>query len=620
MCGIAGFCNFHMDYTSDSEGWNKVLVAMRESIAHRGCDNVGEYLREHVGFGHTRLSIRDLAGGAQPIVRQSSGKEFVIVYNGEIYNADELTRELISAGYVFETTTDTEVILYGYMHWGYDFVRKLNGIFAFVIWDGAQEELILYRDGAGVKPLFYTRKDATLVFGSEIKALFRHPDVRPELDMNSFREIFGIGPARTSGCGVFRGVSELKPGTYAILSRDGLKHIPYWDLTARDHTDSHEETVEKVSFLVRDAIQRQMVSDVPVCTFLSGGIDSSIVTAVASKFRNAGGTNLNTFSFDFKGNELYFQSNPFQKTRDRPFVDIMLQHCAVNHSYLECDEAELAELLALAVDAKDLPGMADVDASLLYFCSLVKRHNKVALTGECADEIFGGYPWFYREDLILGDGFPWSKDLSARTLLLSDDFIRDLELADYVSDRYRDSVKAAPKLDGEDAFESKRREITYLNIKWFMQTLLDRMDRTSMYSGLEARVPFADHRIMEYVFNVPWSMKCRDGVEKSLLREACRDLLPEEILHRKKSPYPKTYNPNYEKLLSEKLQQIMSDPNSPVMAYIDPQKVREFIKTPAEYGRPWFGQLMAGPQLMAYMIQVNCWLEKFNPVIDLSKN
>ncbi|OPZ89145.1 MAG: Asparagine synthetase (glutamine-hydrolyzing) 3 [Firmicutes bacterium ADurb.Bin419] len=611
MCGIAGFCNFDINYTEDKGFWYNTLINMRKSIAHRGSDNTGEFLRKHVGLCHTRLSIRDLSLGAQPIVRSIDGIEYVIVYNGEIYNTDEIMPELIKAGYTFETTTDTEVILYAYIHYGIDFVNKLNGIFAFAIWDSRRKCLTLYRDRVGVKPLFYAIKDNTIVFGSEIKSLFCFPGLNPEIDLNGFREIFGIGPARTSGNGVFKGINEVKPGQYAVFSEVGLRDVCYWELESHEHTDNYEQTVEKVSFLVRDAITRQMVADVPVCSFLSGGIDSSIVTAVASGFLTEKGSQLNTFSFDFTGNDIYFKSNDFQPERDRPFVDIMLKQYNLNHTYLECDESVLASLLYKAVDAKDLPGMADIDASLLYFCSLVKTHNKVALTGECADEIFGGYPWFYKSELIQVNGFPWSKDVSTRTLLLSDDFINELQLNDYISAKYNDSLKLVPHLDGENSVERRRREIAYLNIKWFMQTLLDRMDRASMYSGLEARVPFADHRIIEYVFNVPWDMKYKNGVEKSLLREACKELLPEELLFRKKSPYPKTYNPNYEQLLVDTFSDIINNPNSPIMAFTDKKKALSFIKAPAEYGKPWFGQLMAAPQLMAYMIQVNYWLEKY---------
>jgi len=290
----------------------------------------------------------------------------------------------------------------------------------------------------------------------------------------------------------------------------------------------------------------------------------------------------------------------------------MLGKYNLKHTYLECDEERLANLLYTSVDAKDLPGMADIDSSLLYFCSLVRKSNKVALTGECADEIFGGYPWFYRDELFWTNGFPWSRNIQTRQMLLSDDFVKDLKLEEYVSERYMESLKEVPYLDGENQTDRRRREIAYLNIKWFMQTLLDRMDRASMYSALEARVPFADHRIVEYVFNVPWDMKCRDGVEKSILREACKELLPEKILFRKKSPYPKTYNPNYLRILIEKFSEIINNPNSPIMSFVDKKKALSFIQAPAEYGNPWFGQLMASPQLIAYMIQVNYWMEKYH--------
>lgn len=584
---------------------------MRTAIAHRGHDQTGEYLRRSVGLAHTRLSIRDLAGGAQPMVRRRGDEEYGIVYNGEIYNAEELKEALLRRGYRFETTCDTEVILCGYMEYGMEVAKKLNGIFAFAIWDGRREALFLCRDRLGVKPLFYAVEGSTLVFGSEPKALFAHPQIHPRAGLDSFREIFGVGPARTPGCGVFRGLREVKPGCILSYAREGVKERPYWSLEARPHTDSYEETVERVSWLLRDAVRRQLVSDVPVCSFLSGGIDSTVVTALASRQLAEEGKTLNTFSFDFAHNDTCFQSNAFQPTRDRPYVDKVLELYPLHHTYLECDEATLADLLEDAVVMKDLPGMTDVDASLLYFCGLVKRHNKVALTGECADEIFGGYPWFYREELLHTDGFPWSADLAARTALLSEEAVRMLELEDYVRQRYLDTLAQVPALPEERGEARRRREMGFLNLRWFMQTLLDRMDRTSMAWGLEARVPFADHRIVEYVYNVPWSMKYQDGMEKKLLRDACGDLLPPELLYRKKSPYPKTYSPAYEALLTERFRRLLDDPQAPVHRFLDRKKAERFLEQPKDYGRPWFGQLMAGPQMLAYFLQVNCWMERY---------
>lgn len=612
MCGISGFCNFDQDYLMKKPLWDERLTNMRQTLSHRGNDSSGLYLSSHAGLSHARLSIRDLSNGTQPMVRTHQDRTCAIAYNGEIYNTEELIPELTRAGYTFESSSDTEVILYAYMHYGTDFVLRLNGIFSFAIWDAQKEMLLLYRDRVGIKPHFYAVTDHTLLFASEPKALFAYPGFSPSITLKSLQEILAIGPARTPGCGVFQNVFEVLPGHYLTFTRDGLKQHPYWDLTSAPHTDSYHDTVEKVSMLVRDAVRRQMISDVPVCTFLSGGIDSSIVTAIASEQLRRQGEQLHTFSFDFTENEKYFQSNAFQPERDLPYVNLMKERLGTSHTYLECAPSTLVDTLETAVDAKDLPGMTDVDASLLYFCSLVAKHNKVALTGECADEIFGGYPWFYRKELLERDGFPWAADMSARTVFLDEELCASLDLTAYSHARYEDTLARVPLLAGETGEEKKRRQVAYLNIKWFMQTLLDRMDRTSMYSGLEARVPFADHRIMEYVFNVPWEMKYRNGVEKTLLRDACADLLPPELLHRKKSPYPKTYHPEYETRLAERLLAIINNPNAPLTPLIDKKKAQVFIASHKELGRPWFGQLMAGPQLMAYFIQINYWMEKYH--------
>ncbi len=612
MCGISGFCNFDQDYREKKSFWEKHLILMQQTLAHRGNDGAKPCLFAHAGLSHAHPVSRDAKGSAQPTMRRQDSDACAVACSGKIYNADELIPELTRAGCVFRTSSDAEVILCAYLHYGTDFVSRLNGVFALAIWDEEKETLLLYRDRAGIKPLFYAVKDGTLLFGSEPKTLFAYPGFSPAITADSLREILALGPAHTPGCGVFKDVSEVLPGHYLTFTREGIRQHLYWDLTGRPHTDSYADTVEKVSFLVRDAVRRQMISDAPVCSFLSGGIDSSIVTAVAAARLREHGETLHTFSFDFTENEKYFQSNAFQPERDLPYVRLMSEYLHTDHTCLECDPATLADALSAAVDAKDLPGMTDVDASLLYFCSLVAKQNKVALTGECADEIFGGYPWFYRRELLERDGFPWAADMDARTVFLNEDLCASLNLAEYAHTRYEEALARVPLLDGETGETKKRRQVAYLNIKWFMQTLLDRMDRDGMYSGLEGRVPFADHRIMEYVFNVPWEMKYQNGVEKALLRGACADLLPPELLHRKKSPYPKTYHPAYEKRLAERLTALVSDPNAPIAPLIDRKKALAFIASHKELGRPWFGQLMAGPQLMAYFIQINDWMKKYH--------
>lgn len=641
MCGIAGFVNFRRNYLRDEKRFLGVLEEMNRVLKHRGPDGDGIDLRKHCGLAHVRLSILDLSRGLQPMTKRIGERNCTIVYNGEVYNMVALRKDLEKDGVHFTTTSDTEVILAGYMLYGAEFVKKLNGIFAFAIWDENKQQLLLFRDPVGVKPFFYTilkgrdAMDDTLIFASELKGLFVYPGCRPRINRESLKEVLGLGPAKTYGKGVFEGVVELLPGHYLICDRQGMHEECYWKLESREHEDDYVTTVEKVSYLVQDAVKMQMLSDIPISTFLSGGVDSSLVTAICAKELHRQGKQLRTFSFDFKDNAKYFQSNAFQPSEDRPYVDKMVDYAKTEHIYLECNKEQQADYLYRAVDARDLPCMTDIESSMLYFCSKVVDYNKVTLTGECADEIFGGYPWFHKQECFDADCFPWSMDISPRNCFLKEEVAEELDLETYAKAAYEKSVAETPLLAGETATEKRRREISYLNLKWFMVTLLDRMDRTSMYAGLEARVPFADYRIIEYLWNVPWDMKYplmpaidgvplgrkQDGkqylnavripVVKGLLRAAGEDYLPTEVLYRKKSPYPKTYDPGYEKLLAGRLEEVLEDGHSPIMALVDKEKVRKFLHAVKDYGKPWYGQLMAGPQMIAYWLQIHYWMEKY---------
>lgn len=611
MCGIAGFFNPYADYTEEEPKWRHILEDMNRAQKRRGPDDEGTYLSPFCGLAHVRLEIIDLLTGNQPMIRKETGRECAIIFNGEIYNMHELKTELLREGASFRTTSDTEVILTGYMLHGKDYIKKLNGIFAVAIWDSNPEQLLLFRDRLGVKPLFYTLTDKTLVFASEIKGLFAYPDVKPILDHDGLCEIFALGPAKSYGKGVFKGVLEVLPGHCLTFDRTTCTAEAYWKLESRPHEDSMEKTIEKTAWLLEDAVKKQMLSDIPISTFLSGGVDSSLVTAICAKELKKQGKVLHTFSFDFQDNQKYFQSNAFQPSQDRPYVEQMAAFAGTNHRFLECTNQDQLDCLYKAVDARDLPCMADVESSMLYFCSKVTDYNKVTLTGECADEIFGGYPWFHNQKAFETAAFPWSMSMEPRQALLDDALIRDLHMEDYARAAYEKTIRETPILAGDTPEEKRRREIAYLNLRWFMATLLDRMDRTSMYNGLEARVPLADHRIVEYIFNVPWQMKCPDGIVKGLLRYAGEGLLPEEILWRRKSPYPKTYDPAYEKMLGNRLKEVLAEPSAPIRVLLDTRKVHTFLNSPSDYGKPWYGQLMAGPQMLAYMLQVNYWLEKY---------
>ena len=612
MCGIAGFYNPTEDYIAQKPKWQKVLENMNGVQKRRGPDDEGTYLNHRCGLAHVRLEIIDLLTGQQPMIRKRDGRECAIVFNGEIYNMKELKMQLLSEGASFRTTSDTEVILEGYLLHGREYIKKLNGIFAIALCDSLSNQLLLFRDRLGVKPLFYTLKNHTLVFASEIKGLFAYPGIEPILDQDGLCEVFALGPAKSYGKGVFKDIWEVLPGHCLTFSSDYCRQDAYWKLKSHPHEDSMETTVEKTRWLVEDAVKQQMLSDIPISTFLSGGVDSSLVTAICSRELKKQGKQLNTFSFDFQDNNKYFQSNSFQPSQDRPYVEQMTNFAKTNHRFLECSNEDQFCFLFHAVDARDLPCMADVESSMLYFCSKVKDYNKVTLTGECADEIFGGYPWFHNEKAFQTDAFPWSISMEPRQALLTDEIIHSLPMEEYAHAAYDRTIRETPVLPEDTPEEKRRREIAYLNLRWFMATLLDRMDRTSMYNGLEARVPLADHRIVEYIFNVPWHMKCPNGTVKGLLRRAGEGLLPETILWRRKSPYPKTYDPAYEKMLGKYLKEVISDPAAPVRTFVDSKKVFSFLNSPSDYGKPWYGQLMAGPQMLAYILQVNYWLETYH--------
>lgn len=615
MCGIAGFYHKEKDYRERAEYYRSLLTAMHGALWHRGPDEEGIYLSRHCGLAHSRLSIIDIQGGHQPMIRNKDGRTCAIVYNGELYNTEELRQMLQIRGCQFTTSSDTEVILTGVMEMGVEFVKKMNGIFAFAIWDSTGQKLYLFRDPMGVKPLFYTWCGEELIFASELKGIFAHPQPKPEVDKNGWNEIFGIGPARSGGCGVFKNVHEVLPGEYLVCQRQGFYKKKYWELESHPHEDSYEKTVEKVSFLVHDAIARQMVSDVPICTFLSGGVDSSLVSAICASELKKQGRQLTTFSFDFVDNQKNFKANDFQPSQDRPYVEKMVEYLGSEHHFLECDNEQQISMLTESVKAHDLPAMADIDSSMLFFCSLVAKTHKVTLTGECADEIFGGYPWFHKKEGMEAKMFPWTMDLTPRKQLLSDEFLQELGMEEYVAEAYEKSIAEVPTCAEDTPQEARRREISYLNLKWFMQTLLNRMDRTSMYCGLEARVPFADTRIVQYVWNVPWEMKAKDGVVKNLLREAGRGKLPEEVLFRRKSPYPKTYDPRYENLLKSMFRNMMEDSHAPVLQLLDKKKLEAFFGQTSDYGKPWYGQLMAGPQMLAYLFQVNEWMKMYKVIV-----
>lgn len=603
MCGIAGVVNYYNKFEQPT------LTSMLEALRLRGPDQQATYSSDFVHLINTTLAVSG-TNQKPPIHTTFNGNEYTLVMDGRIYNAKEIKSELVSLGHTFEGHSDAEVVLKAYAQWKEGCLHKLNGVFAFAVWDKQHQKLFFARDRIGVKPLFYAVAKDDFVFGSEIKVLLKHPEIKPEIDINSIAEIILIGPGRTPGYGVFVNIKELLPGHFGYYSKEGLKIQKYWQLTDREHTDSLEETIEKVCFLVTDSIKRQLNCDMPVCTFLSGGLDSSIISAIADKEAAKNGWQLHTFSLDYVGNEKFFKSSKFQPNADREYVLKMCRHLNSKHHFIEIDTPELADALYAAVDARDLPGMADVDSSLLLFCKGVKNYATVALSGECADEIFGGYPWYRDKTIRASEGFPWAQSTSYRAGFLHNDLKGLIDPHKYVQQKYQSTLKQVSKLSGLSESEGRLREMVVLNFKWFMQTLLDRNDRISSFVGLEVRVPYCDYRIAEYLYSVPWEYKDYNNYEKGLLRKAMLDLLPNDVLWRKKSPFPKTHNPSYLQEVTGRLKEIISDSSQPIHQIVDKQALNSLINS--SNPQPWYGQLMTTPQTIAYFLQVNYWLKAYN--------
>lgn len=602
MCGIAGMLSKDIDLRER----RTLIKNISDSLKMRGPDGYGDFTKPYVSLIHRRLAVIDPERGAQPM---TFGK-YTIVYNGEIYNTEEIRNELTAAGYSFDTHCDTEIILKAYHLWKEESCKKLNGIFAYAVWDDEAKELFLCRDRIGVKPLYFTQKDGIFAFASRIKSLLLIPEVSSDVDENGLNEIFMLGPAKTIGTAVFKDIKELPPATYLKFSGGKYEIKEYWQLKAAEHTENESETIEHTHFLVTDAIRRQLISDMPLCTFLSGGLDSSIISRVASDDYRRKGKTLDTYSVDYTDNDKYFKKSLFQPNKDSDYIDRISGYLSTDHKNIILDNKDVAHTLIESTYARNLPGFTDVDSSLLLFCREVKKEQTVALSGECADEIFGGYPWYHNKDILFEETFPWSRSTNVRQSILKDGLLKNG--AEYAHARYLETVAKTSYLDTDNKTERRMREMFRLNLDWFMQTLLVRKDVMSMESSLEVRVPFCDYRIVEYAYNMPWSIKSLDGREKGVLRKAFENELPYEITWRKKSPYPKTHNPIYFNEVCKMVKEVLKDKTSPLHDMLNRNKIKELTEDPDALSEPWYGQLMRGPQVLAYIVQIYYWIKDNN--------
>ncbi|WP_030736751.1 asparagine synthase (glutamine-hydrolyzing) [Streptomyces sp. NRRL S-31] len=612
MCGITGWVSYDRDLTAEGPA----LHTMTETMACRGPDDRGVWSEGPAALGHRRLAIIDLPGGRQPMSVPTPGGTVALVYSGETYNFTELRRELTDRGHRFTTDSDTEVVLHGYLEWGDAVAERLNGMYAFAVWDGRHDKLVMIRDRMGIKPFYYHPTADGVLFGSEPKAILANPLVRPRVTLDGLRELFVM--VKTPGHAVWDGLREVEPGTVVTVDRSGLSTRVYWRLETRPHTDDRDTTIATVRTLLDDIVRRQLVADVPRCTLLSGGLDSSAMTALAARQLAAEGEKVRSFAVDFVGQSENFVADELRGTPDTPFVHDVARLAGTDHQDIVLDSESLAgpDVRERVIRARDLPsGLGDMDSSLLLLFRAIREKSTVALSGESADEVFGGYLQFFDEEARRADTFPWLASMGRHfgedAGVLRADLAKSLDLDGYVADGYRTAVAGIDRLDGESDFEYRMRQISHLHLTRFVRMLLDRKDRMSMAVGLEVRVPFCDHRLVEYVYNAPWALKSFDGREKSLLREASADVLPTSVYERVKSPYPSTQDPRYARALQEQVKELLARPSHRVFDLVD----RDRVRRAAEHDAPVSTQ--AARRGLERTLDLAGWLDLYSPELVL---
>jgi asparagine synthase (glutamine-hydrolysing) len=613
MCGITGWISFQRDLRNEQA----TVDAMTETMACRGPDDRGTWVDGPAALGHRRLAIIDLPGGRQPMNAEAPGGTVAMVYSGEAYNFTELRKELAARGHRFTTTSDTEVVLHGYLEWGEAVADRLNGMYAFAIWDSREQKLVMIRDRMGIKPFYYYPTDDGVLFGSEPKAILANPLAGRNVTLDGLRELFAF--VKTPGHAVWEGMREVEPGTVVTVGRNGIRTHVYWALETKQHTDDKETSIAHVRTLLDDIVRRQLVADVPRCTLLSGGLDSSAMTALAAQQLAAEGKTVRSFAVDFVGQTDNFVADDLRGTPDTPFVHDVAASSGTEHQDIVLNSDQLAdpEVRSKVIRARDIPaGLGDMDASLYLLFKAIRQHSTVALSGESADEVFGGYKQFFDEEARKAETFPWlvryAQHFGDDGNILTDSVTKSLDLGGYIRDSYGTAVSGVQRLDGESDFEYRMRVICYLHLTRFVRILLDRKDRASMAVGLEVRVPFCDHRLVEYVYNTPWALKSFDGREKSLLREATADVLPKSVYDRVKSPYPSTQDPKYAVALQENAKDLLAKPSHPVFDLVN----RSWLERAVKIDSPQITQ--ASRHGLERTLDLALWMDLYSPTITLA--
>ncbi|MEV0323090.1 asparagine synthase (glutamine-hydrolyzing) [Streptomyces sp. NPDC050658] len=606
MCGIVG----QVDYSSDLRDSRNAVLAMARTMANRGPDDEGTWTSRRAALGHRRLAVIDLAGGKQPMARgQEDGPAVALTFSGEIYNYRELRAQLVDLGHEFRTVSDTEVLVHAYLQWGKAVAGRLNGMFAFAIWDGRSDELVLCRDRLGIKPLYYTPTASGVIFGSEAKALFAGDGIRPMLDLDGLRELLlNASLVRRPGHAVFQGIREVEPGCLVTVAASGITEQRYWDVEAQPHCDDQASTIARVRSLLEDIVERQLVADVPVCVLLSGGLDSSTLTALAGRaLHRHGRSRVRSIGLTYEAQADGRSTDALRTTLDDPYILLMSDHVGTSHTdvRITSDDLTRTDTIRACTGARDLPYLGNFDASLYLLSKATREHATVALSGEGADEFFAGYPWFHEPFDPDDQQLPWLaiQGFGSEHTIFSPALVDRLDMPGTRRSLCRAAFDSAPVADGLSDAERCTRQMTYLHLKHHLPALLDRKDRLSMAAGLEIRVPFCDHRLVEYLYNIPWSLKTFDGREKSLLRAAARDLLPSAVANRKKSAFPLMRHPGYAASLGQAVGEILRTAG-PVTPLLDITTVRGLIEHVDQAD-------VARLHSLEFLLALNTWLQEY---------
>lgn len=521
-------------------------------------------------------------------------KSYNFYFDGDIYNQSELLK-------LTNTTSLIECIFTLYFNYEYHGFNLIEGPFLFIL--KQQDQLCIYKDLLGLYPFYYLQQDDTIYCSNKMNQLLQLPNFTFKVSKQGLLQLFTLAPSTHLFDTIIDGIHTL--GMFHMLEiSDEITCKQFYYLKSKPHLDDLKQTTTKIKSMLTSSIKNQL-NDCHAC-FLSGGLDSSIISGIASKIKP-----IKTYALAYEGNDQYFKANDYQVSLDDHYIDLMVHHYHLNHSKITLKQTDLLHTLRQSVINRGLVGMADIDSALLSLTQAISFEEQIILSGECSDELFGGYPWFYKKELQ-SNTFPWIKHFDQRLTLIHPKY-RHFDYESYLNKQYQHIMNQVELLaiDSKEDYEARKQ--TLLVIHYFMQCLVTRQNTMSDLNGLSIRAPFANIKLLEYVYNIPWKMKFLDNYEKGILRKSFEDELPLDVLYRKKNPFPKTHHPKYAEIIASALQKRFNDKISILHELFDDHALLELIKTKgASFNTPWYGQLMSGPQLLAYLYQIDFFFDYYH--------